>query len=353
MADYTIQEILSQPQIWRRTLSLMRGPASPLNEIAPLLGDGPVLFTGCGSSYYLSHAAAAIWSRYVGGPASALPASEVMMYPEAHFSSGRTGTVMGVSRSGKTPETRAALRHLRQSLGWRAIGVTCYAGAPLLEECDGALVLAEAAEVSRFTTRALTATLLAVQMLAAARTLNAELERELLQLPDLAERLLARYRSAIQTLAETGNFNQYVYLGQGPYFGLASELMLKTKEIARTPAEAYHSLEFLHGPRYGADSSTLITVLLSDGGKASQLEFLPKLKSVGAQIAVVCERATPEVSANSDFVIELESGLSDYARLLLVMPLMQLFAYYRACALGKTAWIEEMVRLPDQDPQGR
>jgi glucosamine--fructose-6-phosphate aminotransferase (isomerizing) len=175
-----------------------------------------------------------------------------------------------------------------------------------------------------------------------------ELDRELEQLPDLAQRLIERYSPAIQGFANEGKFDQYACLGQGPYFGLASELMLKIKEIARTPAEVYHSLEYLHGPRFAATPSTLIIVLLSDGGLKQQLDLLPKLKATGAQVAVVCERSTPEVADNANFVMELNSGLSDYGRLLLVMPLVQLFSYYRALALGQAAWIEEMVRFPAQ-----
>ena len=139
---------------------------------------------------------------------------------------------------------------------------------------------------------------------------------------------------SVRTLA--GQFDQYVYLGQGPYFGLASEAMLKTKEMAGTPAEVYHSQEFLHGPKYAAGPSTFIAVLLSDGGRNWQLDLLPKLKGFGAQVLVICEEASPEVREHSDWICELRSGLSDYGRMMLVMPLLQLFAYRRAVTLGKT-----------------
>lgn len=350
MDDYTIREILSQPEIWQRTLDTLRIENGLLQRINSQITDGPVIFVGCGSSYYLSLAVAPVWSHFTRRTARAVSASEVMMYPEAHFDGHAKGTVFAVSRSGETPETCWVIRHLRQSHNWRAVGLTCYEGALLVADCDDAIVLPEAAEVSRFTTRALTAMALAVEILVARRTQKIEFERELLQLPNVAERLLARYGGLIQDLANN-NFSQYVFLGQGPYFGLASELMLKTKEMARTPAEAYPSLEFLHGPKYAADPSTLITVLLSDGGRDHQLEMLPKLKSLGAKIATICERATPEVTANADFVVELESGLSDYGRMLLVMPLLQLFAYRRALALGKSEWIKEMVRLRGTTPQ--
>lgn len=335
MGQHTIQEIHSQPDIWRRTLEIMRGGASPLAGLDGYGLKGPVLFTGCGSSYYLALAAAAAWSRFTGSPGTALSATDVMMYPECHFPAPMQGTVVAISRSGKTPETRDAVCHLRQELGWKAVGFSCNAGSAVLSACDAGLVLAEAAEKSRFTTRVFTSTLLTA-LLWAARRGRPALEQELAQAPDLAARLIERYEVAAQELAQTGKFDQYIYLGQGPYFGLASEAMLKIKEMACTPAEVYHSQELLHGPRYAVNASTLIVVLLSDGGRKWQLELLPKLKGFGAQVLVICDQASAEVREHSDWVWELNSGLSDYGRLLLVMPLVQLFAYYRALTLGKT-----------------
>lgn len=335
MGQHTFDEIHSQPDIWRRTLETMRGTASPLADFDSYGLKGPVLFTGCGSSYYLALSAAAAWSRFARVSGMALSATDVMMYPECHFPGAMPGTVVAISRSGKTIETRDAICHLKQALAWHVIGISCNAGTPVVGLCDAAVILAEAAEKSRFETRAFTATLLTA-LLWAARRGHPELEQELLQTPDLASRLIERYETTAQQLAQSGKFDQYIYLGQGPYFGLACELMLKTKEMACTPAEAYHSQEIMHGPRYAVGASTLIVVLLSDGGRKWQLDLLPKLKGFGAQLLVICDQAPQEVREHANWVWELGSGLSDYGRLLLVMPPLQLFAYYRALALGKT-----------------
>ena len=337
-----LKEIFSQPEIWQRTLASVQADADLREKLQSLIGKAPVVFAGCGSSYYLSLACSPIWNAFNVAPALALSASDLILYPDAYWRGQQPGTLIAVSRSGKTVETCEAARYVR-TRGWHTIAVTCHGGTPLIGECEESLVLAEAAEVSRFTTRALTAMILSLEMLLARHTRNEELGRELLQLPANASRLLERYAEPIADFARAGTFHDYVYLGQGPYFGIALELALKTKEMVRTPAAAYPSLEYLHGPRYAATSSTLIVVLLSDGGGKYQLEILPKLTPLGAKIAVVCERAAAEVSDNADFVLELESGLSDYGRMLLMVPLLQLFAYERAIAAGKSAWIEQMV----------
>ena len=347
---YVLREILSQPEIWRRTLATVQAEGGLHEKLRSFIGKRPVLFTGCGSSYYLSLACWPVWNTLGAGPASALSATDLMLYPEGYWSGQQPGTLFAVSRSGKTVETFEAARH-GQALGWHTVAVTCYRDTPLIGICEESLVLADAAETSRFTTRAWTAGVLALEMVLALLTRNVELQRELPQLPGNVSRLLDRYHEKISDIARTGAFHDYVFLGQGPYFGAASELALKMKEMVRTSAEAYPSLEFLHGPRYAATSLTLIVVLLSGGGAKYQLELLPKLKPLGAKIAVVCERAGAEVAANADFVFELQSGLSDYSRMLLMVPLLQLFAYHRAVGVGKSSWIEQMINLPAKSPQ--
>ncbi len=346
MEDHILREILSQPDVWRRTLARMFGNDSPLKEIDALIGDGPVLFTGMGSSFYLSIAAAPMWRHYVGGRARVLSSSNVITYPEVCASGLAKGTVFGISRSGETYETRDAVRLLRRTYGWRSVGVTCHPGTPVLTESEGSLVLDEAAEISRFTTRALTTTLLALQALAAMRAKNSKLEGELRRLPDLADALMTRCGALVRDRATRGNYDRFVYLGQGPYLGFARELMLKTEEIVRAPAEVCETLEYLHGPKYAADASTLVTAILSAAGAQYQLDALARIKDVGAKVAVICEKATPDIAAGTDFVIELSSGLSDFGRMLLVMPLMQLFIYHRAVATGRSDWIKEMIYRP-------
>lgn len=346
MEDHILNEILSQPEVWRRTLARMFGNDSPFREINALIGDGPVLFTGMGSSFYLSIAAAPMWRHYVGGRARVLSSSNVITYPEICASGFAKGTVFGISRSGETFETRDAVRLLRRTYGWRSVGVTCHPNTPVLAESEYPLVLEEAAEISKFTTRALTTTLLALQALAAVRAKNSELEGELRRLPDLADDLMTRCGTLVKDIAARGDYDRFVYLGQGPYLGFARELMLKTEEIVRAPAEVCETLEYLHGPKYAADASTLVTVILSDAGAQYQLDALAKIKDVGAKVAVVCEKATPSIAAGADLVVEMSSGLSDLGRMLLVMPLMQLFIYYRAVAVGRSSWIKEMVYGP-------
>ena len=344
-----LEEILSQPGIWKTALAMLRRNAvSSLGAPACASDQGPIVLTGCGSSYYLSLAVSPLWGLKSAAPVRAISATDLLTYPDSYLGGSTPGTLIAVSRSGKTPEICTVARHARHDLGWKTIALTCHPYTPLTEICDETISLPEAAENSRFTTRALTTMILALEELYAQRYRESAFQQELLTLPDHAIHLIERYRHQVKNWAANENWHDYVYLGQGPYFGVASELMLKMKEIACAPAEVYSSLEFFHGPRYSARPSTLIVVLLSDGGSQDQLALLRKIRTLDAKVLTVCEEQTEEIATSSNYVIELRSGLSDYGRLLLTFPLLQLLAYERALALGKEEWIEEMVYTPAQ-----
>src|SRR4030042_5546830 len=111
--------------------------------------------------------------------------------------------------------------------------------------------------------------------------------------------------------------------------------MLKIKEMACTPAEAYFGMELMHGPKYAVNDRTLITYFLSDSAKEQQIDLLKKIRNLEAKVAVNCDETSPELTNTADYVINLQSGLSDYSRLILTMLISQLYAYYRALAMGQ------------------
>jgi glucosamine--fructose-6-phosphate aminotransferase (isomerizing) len=80
-------------------------------------------------------------------------------------------------------------------------------------------------------------------------------------------------------------------------------------------AQAYHTLEFRHGPRSIASKDTLITFLLSDAAEAEESLLVGELKKLGAATFVVANRATPALRRDADFLIELGLEEPEYARM--------------------------------------
>jgi glucosamine 6-phosphate synthetase-like amidotransferase/phosphosugar isomerase protein len=105
--------------------------------------------------------------------------------------------------------------------------------------------------------------------------------------------------------------------------------------MVHAPAQAYPSLEIMHGPNYFLSENTLVTLLHAESISSRELPLLERLRPSGARRFVICENASPQIQQAAEFVFEIGSGLSEAARLVLAMPIMQLFAYYRARATGK------------------
>jgi glucosamine--fructose-6-phosphate aminotransferase (isomerizing) len=334
MTNHTLNEICSQPEVWQQTLDICK--QHDCRTFKEWVSGSPRVLTGSGSSFYLSLTAAAYLTKLTGRCALAISASEICTFPDAYFAANGNGSLLAVSRKGKSAETVEAARWFKQKRSAKTMAISTLTESPLLELCEPALLLTAAAEQSRYMTRSFTSILLAIQYLSAATMEHKEILPELSKIPELGGRVLDRCRSECKFLAEQKHVTDYVGLGQGPFYGLAAESMLKLKEMVRVPAEAYPSLEVMHGPNYLLNKDTLVTLLLADSARSQELALLEKLRKSEASIFVICENASPEIREKSHYVFELRSGLSELARLILIMPVMQLLAYYRAYALGKT-----------------
>jgi len=334
MTDHTLNEIHSQPEVWQQILELCEKQEH--TKISEWMSGGQPVLTGSGSSFYLCLTAAAFFTQLSRRRALAVSGSEVCTFPNAVFSENETYSLLAVSRNGKSVETVGAARWFKESRSATAVAVSTVTSSPLLEICEPGLLLSPAAEKSRYMTRSFTGGLLALHYLIAKSTDHAEIVRELRKLPEACSRVIESCRSIVKFLAEEKHFDDYVGLGQGPFYGLAAESMLKVKEMVKAPAEAYPSLEVMHGPNYLLSKKTLVSLLHAESARAYELGLLERLRPSGACKFVICEKASGEIREKADLVFEISSGVSELAYLLLMMPVMQLFAYYRARATGNT-----------------
>lgn len=330
----TIQEILFQPRAWENTIEVF---SKKKQEIINFINHYPaakLVMTGCGTSYYLPLTGSALYTRFTGREACGVPAAEIMLCPETIFARNRDYLLVSISRSGMTPETLAATHYVKDVLKGGTLLISCTEGSEMAKVADFSVVCPEAAEETKYMTKSFTSMLLGFQLLTAYVSGNEAYEKELMQLPALGNRLIKEYRPALEQLAGAVDANLYIYLGHGPLYGIAAESMLKIKEMACVPSEAFHGMEFWHGPKYAVNSKTMITCLLTESMHAQELDILKKIKTLGARIKVVCEASNPEIDQIADDVFELRSGLSENATPVPMMLLTQFFGYYRALALG-------------------
>ena len=292
------------------------------------------LFVGCGSSYYLATVAAASWASITGFRARAIPASELLLFPDLVFAGSSALVPIVISRSGKTTEAVKAAEYFEHTVGLRTTAVTCSAEEPLAQTASAALVLASANEKSTVMTRSFSSMLLALQLLAAQAANKEAFANSLHKLSQMAVALPGMQHKKIAEFMTLHHFCDYVFLGQGPYFGLAREAMLKVTEMSSSYAQAYNTLEFRHGPKAITSPQVLVTFLLSEAGYEAEVEVLEEIKGLGATTLVVTNAADSRARNAADLILELGLELPEYARLAAFTMPGQLLGYSAAMQKG-------------------
>ncbi len=311
----TLSEILSQPRCWGECLQAL-DEQDPLGQVGKRFApQSDWLFVGCGSSYYIAQVAGASWTNLTGWRARAVPASELLLFPRLILPGPTPCQPVLISRSGHTSEVLKAAEYLEVKENLRTLAISCASDSPLEEISTATLHLLPADERAIVMTRSFTSLLVGLQDLAAALGNQTAFRESLHRLPAQAQGVFDTLPPRIQQFVESRAFADYVFLGQGPFFGLASEAMLKVKEMSGSYAQCFHTLEFRHGPQAIVTADTLVTFLLSESGYAAEREVLEEVKGLGGTTLVVANAADGAARRAADFLVELHLSVPEDARL--------------------------------------
>lgn len=340
MADgrYTREEILSQPESWAAGLQRLKAQRPELVRFWDRGRYDQVFFTGCGSTYYLALAAAPLAQELWGRPCRAFPASELWFYPRACYADGRA-LLVALSRSGETTETLCACRAFVQDGRGDLLVLTCYPESALASLGNVTLAFPEAQERSVVQTRSFSTLYLATVALTALWAGEDSLLEAMEAVPDLGRRWLPDCASLAAQIARAGQVERFFWLGSGPRYGLACELSLKMKEMALSSSEAFHFLEFRHGPKSVVGPGVLVVGLCSSAHMSYEQEVLQEVEALGGSALALGE----------DPRIGLAPGMPEAVRNMLYLPLGQLMALEHALSKGldpdAPSHLEPVVRL--------
>jgi glucosamine--fructose-6-phosphate aminotransferase (isomerizing) len=329
---HTYQEIQTQTNAWAAVLDAARDSARAWQTFFDQVGSDQVLFFGCGSTYYLSLTAASVLQTLTRVTARGVPSAELFLFPETWLPGFLPIRGIAISRSGTTTETVRAAGHLVEKYAAQLACVTCYGDTSLAEACEFTLVSPQGHEQSVAQTRSFSSMLVGCIALAALASQQSDTVDQLSRLPSVGERLMQENETVAHSLGQDLNISQVFFLGSGPRYGLACEAMLKLKEMSLTSSEAYHFLEFRHGPKSMVDEKTLVVGLLSDAARGPEVAVLREMNELGAKTLVLSELS--DDLAWADHIVSFESGLPEVCQLPLYLPLLQLFAYHRAVGKG-------------------
>jgi glucosamine--fructose-6-phosphate aminotransferase (isomerizing) len=309
--SHTLTEILSQPEVWRSCLSRL-GEETAFQSIGNKTRvRKPWLFVGCGTSFFLAEAAASSWSLLTGFPARALPASEVLLFPQLAQLQEQDLQAVIISRSGRTSEALRAAELLAKKYNVSTLGITCALESDLAKICELTIALPKADEKSVVMTRSFSSMLLALLRLAAEAANAPQFSTSIESVTKRLASDIEKWSDGVEAFSSKHAFADYIFLGQGPFFPIAREAALKVTEMSHSYAQAYHTLEFRHGPKSIVAPQTCITFFLSESGMQAESEVLLEMKELGGTIVAICNRASEDVRRAADLLFELNVDVSE------------------------------------------
>jgi glucosamine--fructose-6-phosphate aminotransferase (isomerizing) len=320
---YTRQEIFSQPEAWTAALKVLHEIRRNILDLQPARRFSNIIFTGCGSTYYLSSAAASLTQDLTGLPARALPASELWLYPKSSYA-GKS-LLVAVSRSGETTETLRACESFLADKRGELLTLSCYGDMPLAKMGALNLVFPSGQEQSVAQTRAFSVLYLGTVALSALWAGRADLFDSLARLPEAGGRVLKNYAALSAELGRDAKIDRFYWLGSGPRHGLASELSLKMKEMSLSHSEPFHFMEFRHGPKSMVTPSSLVIGLRSTVNGRHEAAVLEDVEGLGGRVVDVAEAGKQ---------VRFEAGLDEAVQNVLYLPVGQIIAFERSLSKG-------------------
>jgi glucosamine--fructose-6-phosphate aminotransferase (isomerizing) len=292
-----------------------------------------VVIVACGTAYH-----AGLIGRYAIEQWARVPV-EVDVASEYRYRNpvvGPDDLVIGISQSGETADTLAAMRTARQG-GARVLAVTNVMGAQATREADGVLYTRAGMEIGVAATKTFVAQITAMYLVAlrlaeVRGTMGrAELKppiSDLKRLPHMIAELLERDVSGIEAIAEAHHTAEFfLYLGRHVGLPVALEGALKLKEISYIATDAYPAGEMKHGPIALLDENTPVVVVATDSPVLEKvISNMQEVRARGARVIAVATEGDEEIAAHADEVIRVPRTHWMLAPLLAVIPL-QLLAY--------------------------
>jgi glucosamine--fructose-6-phosphate aminotransferase (isomerizing) len=344
-AHFMLKEIMDQPESLRNTLrgrlleeegTVRLGGLNITDE--ELLKIQRIVITACGTSWH-----AALIGEYMMEELARIP-TEVEYASEFRYRNpivDERTLVIGISQSGETADTLAALREAKRR-GARTLGLVNVVGSSIAREVDGGVYLHAGPEIGVASTKAFTSQIAALALLtlkmgrlrALSILQGREVVRALGRLPELVERVLGRAAQVEQIAERLVGVSNVLYLGRGYNFPVALEGALKLKEISYIHAEGYPAAEMKHGPIALIDElMPVVFVAPKDAVYQKVVSNVEEVKARGGKVIAIVTEGDTGLAKLADQKIEIPETLDLLTPVLTVLPL-QLLAYYIAVRRG-------------------
>lgn len=298
-----------------------------------------IIITACGTASYAAMVGKVLLERITRIPVEVDIASE-FRYRDPIVNENTI--LLAISQSGETADTLAAMDEGRKR-GATVWSIVNAIGSQAMRVADGYISMQTGPEIGVASTKAFTAPLVDLYMLAVLladlRGTLRERERKLLVadlrlVPDLVGRCLDREPEIIQAAREMKYIRNMLYLGRGINMPIAYEGALKLKEISYIHAEAYPAGEMKHGPIALVDRDLpVLAIAPQDPWYEKMISQIEQAKARGGSVIVVATEGDTRAAEMADHVFWVPPTPWLLSPVITIIPL-QLFAYHIAALRG-------------------
>ena len=298
-----------------------------------------IFITACGTALHAGMVGKTIIEHLTRIPVEVMVASE-FRYIDPIVD--QDTVVLAISQSGETADTLAAMEEGRHK-GARLWSIVNAIGSQAMRIADGAIAMQVGPEIGVASTKAFTAPLVDLYMLAVyladlrgsiSPKKRTELIRDLLKVPTLAGKTLEHEVEVEKVAARYKDTRSMLYLGRGINMPIAYEGALKLKEISYIHAEGYPAGEMKHGPIALVDKDLPVLVIApKDGWYDKMISQIEQAKARSGQVIAVATEGDTLIPDLVDEVLWVPEAPWLLSPILTSIPL-QLFAYHIATQLG-------------------
>ena len=299
-----------------------------------------IVIVACGTSYHSGLIGRYAIERWARVPVEMDIASEYRYREPVHRPND---LVIGITQSGETADTLAAMRLARES-GSKVLAITNVMGSQATRDADAVLFTRSGIEVSVAATKTFVSQVAAMYLLGLrlaelrgtcppARI--AELVAELKSLPSKLQEAIVNSEEQVRAIAAAQKDQRFfMYIGRHIGLAVCLEGALKLKEIAYIPADAYAAGEMKHGPIALLDESTPVVAVATDSPVVEKmLSNMEEVRARGADVIAVATEGSDQVSEVADQTLFVPRTDWILQPIVAIVPL-QLLAYYVAREKG-------------------
>ncbi len=334
---FMLKEIFEQPQSLANVLAgRVKSGQIKLTVNLDFTKVRRIILAACGTSWHSALIAKYLLENIVRIPVEVDYASE-FRYRQPLIS--ENDLFIAISQSGETADTLAALREAKHQ-GAQTMAIVNVVGSTMTREVDSGIYLHAGPEIGVASTKAFTAQVTALILLAlylrqvAGQPLDLDLLDDLEQLPQIVAEALKTSEQLGDLASQFSRVDHFLYLGRGLDFPVALEGALKLKEISYIHAEGYPAAEIKHGPIALVDENMPVVFLATKNDLSEKIiSNIQEIKARGGKVIAIVDQDYEHIAEMADYLIKVPVVNVLLSPIINVIPL-QLLAYYIADQKG-------------------